>query len=163
MPIPAQKRNTKPVEYYRPNVAALLVNQEGRLLIAERLRHRNAWQFPQGGVDRGEAPQAALFRELAEEIGVAPELVEIVMQRGGYRYRFPRPMRRFGRNIGQEQTYYLCRFLGVDSDINLRTAHPEFRNYRWIAPHEFRLDWLPDFKKDVYRQVMLDFFGVEVH
>lgn len=148
------------MELYRPNVAALLVNQEGRLLIAERIRHRNAWQFPQGGVDRGEDPGQALFRELKEEIGVAPELVEIVMSKGGYRYRFPRPMRRFGRNIGQEQTYFLCRFLGTDADINLKTPEPEFRSFKWIAPHEFQLKWLPDFKRDVYLQVMQDFFGV---
>lgn len=148
------------MEIYRPNVAALLVNQEGRLLIAERIRHRNAWQFPQGGVDPGEEIHEALFRELMEEIGVRPEHIEIVLQKPGYRYRFPRPMRRFGRNIGQEQTYFLCRFLGTDADINLKTEHPEFRSFRWIAPHEFRLEWLPEFKHDVYRRVMQDFFGV---
>ena len=81
-----------------------------------------------------------MVRELGEEIGVRGEHVEIVMQKGGYRYRFPKPMRRFGRNIGQEQTYFLCRFLGKDEDINLKTEHPEFRSFRWIAPHEFRLD-----------------------
>jgi putative (di)nucleoside polyphosphate hydrolase len=150
------------VEYFRPNVAALLVNPEGRLLIAERIRHRGAWQFPQGGVDQGENPEETLLRELREEIGVRPELVEIVMRRGGYRYRFPRPMRRFGRNIGQEQTYFLCRFLGTDADINIKTAQPEFRSFRWIAPHEFRLEWLPEFKREVYRNVMRDFFGVEL-
>jgi putative (di)nucleoside polyphosphate hydrolase len=95
-----------------------------------------------------------------EEIGVRPEHIEIVLQKPGYRYRFPRPMRRFGRNIGQEQTYFLCRFLGTDADINLKTEHPEFRSFRWIAPHEFRLEWLPEFKHDVYRRVMQDFFGV---
>jgi putative (di)nucleoside polyphosphate hydrolase len=140
----------------------LLVNPEGRLLIAERIRHRGAWQFPQGGVDQGENPEETLLRELREEIGVRPELVEIVMRRGGYRYRFPRPMRRFGRNIGQEQTYFLCRFLGTDADINIKTAQPEFRSFRWIAPHEFRLEWLPEFKREVYRNVMRDFFGVEL-
>jgi putative (di)nucleoside polyphosphate hydrolase len=149
-------------EIYRPNVAALLVNREGRLLIAERIRHRNAWQFPQGGVDRGEDPDEALVRELGEEIGLRPGLIEVVMRKGGYRYRFPKPMRRFGRNIGQEQTYYLCRFLGTDADINLKTSHPEFRSFKWIAPHEFRLEWLPEFKRAVYRQVMQDFFGVSL-
>ena len=148
------------MELYRQNVAALLVNQEGRLLIAERIRHRNAWQFPQGGVDHGERLEEALLREITEEIGVRPEHIEIVMQKGGYRYRFPRPMRRFGRNIGQEQTYFLCRFLGTDADINLKTEQPEFRAFRWIAPHEFQLRWLPYFKHDVYRSVMQDFFGV---
>lgn len=161
MPRTAQRERKKnAVEIYRPNVAALLVNREGRLLIAERIRHRNAWQFPQGGVDRGEDYGQALFRELTEEIGVRPDLVEIVMSKGGYRYRFPRPMRRFGRNIGQEQTYYLCRFLGTDADINLKTPEPEFRSFKWIAPHEFQLEWLPEFKRDVYRKVMQDFFGV---
>lgn len=154
------KKSSKEEEYYRPNVAALLVNREGRLLIAERIRQRGAWQFPQGGVDEGEDKQAALLREMREEIGVAPSLVEIVMSKPGYRYRFPETMRRYGRNVGQEQTYFLCRFLGVDRDINLRTGKPEFRRFRWIAPHEFQLSWLPPFKREVYRKVMSDFFGV---
>lgn len=103
----------------------------------------------------------ALERELGEEIGITGRQFEIVMRRGGYRYVFPRPMRRFGDNIGQEQTYFLCRFLGTDGDIRLNYGgQPEFRRYRWIAPHEFQLRWLPAFKRDVYLRVMEDFFGV---
>ncbi|QQL44438.1 RNA pyrophosphohydrolase [Sulfuriroseicoccus oceanibius] len=146
---------------YRPNVAALLLNNDDKVLIAERIRHANSWQFPQGGIDRGETPDEALFRELREEIGTPPHLVHVLDRKEGYRYEFPASMRRFGSNIGQEQTYFLCRFLGSDRDINLRTRHPEFRSFQWIDPRDFELEWLPEFKHGVYRAVLKDFFGVE--
>jgi len=145
---------------YRKNVAALLVNADDHLLIAERIRHANSWQFPQGGIDRGESPDQALFRELREEIGTPPHMIHVLDRREGYRYEFPAKMQRFGSNVGQEQTYFLCRFLGEDGDINLRTRHPEFRSFRWIDPQDFSLDWLPKFKHGVYRAVLKDFFGV---
>jgi len=145
---------------YRRNVAALLVNEEDRLLIAERLRYRDAWQFPQGGVDRNETEEEALYRELEEELGLAPAMVKVIEWRSGYRYEFPPEMRRFGRNIGQNQTYFLCRFLGRDHQIRLDNKVPEFRSFRWIKPEEFDLNWLPEFKRDVYRRVLWDFFGV---
>jgi len=148
---------------YRRNVAALLVNENDELLIAERLRHRNAWQFPQGGVDKNESDEEALYRELEEELGLPPALVKVVGRRSGYRYEFPPGMRRFGSNIGQQQTYFLCRFLGQDHHIRLDNKNntPEFRKFRWIKPGEFDLNWLPEFKRDVYRRVLADFFGVE--
>ncbi len=145
---------------YRPNVAALLVDPEGRVFIAERTDVRDAWQFPQGGVDDGESPEAALARELVEEIDLAPEKYSLREQRGGYRYIFPGGRRKWRKFRGQEQTYFLCDFLGGDADINLATAHPEFRNFRWIDPGTFSLRWVPDFKRQVYRDVLRDFFGV---
>ena len=147
---------------FRPNVAAILQRPDGRILIAERLNVAGAWQFPQGGVDQGESLDVALFRELEEEIGVTAALVRVKQQRGGYRYAFPKGRLKYGVYGGQEQTYYLCRYTGTDADIDLKATHQEFASFRWIEPSEFRLDWTPKFKRNVYRQVMRDIFGLEL-
>jgi putative (di)nucleoside polyphosphate hydrolase len=145
---------------YRLNVAGILRNREGKILICERIQVRNAWQFPQGGVDSGETLEQALVRELWEEIGLDPGDFRIVEKRSGYRYRFPS-----GRKkgfAGKDQTYFLCEFLAEDAKINVDTEHPEFRSWRWIAPQEFRREWLPPMKLDVYSKVFRDFFRVEI-
>jgi putative (di)nucleoside polyphosphate hydrolase len=147
---------------YRPNVAAILRDPAGRILIAERLNVKGAWQFPQGGVDESEDFLAAMFRELEEEIGVKPALVSVVQQRGGYRYAFPKGRLKYGIYGGQEQTYYLCDYHGTDADIRLDAHHQEFGQFRWIMPAEFSLAWVPKFKKKVYQAVFLDFFGQEL-
>jgi len=147
---------------YRQNIAAILQDDQGRILVAERIGIRNAWQFPQGGVDDGEEAIDALRRELHEELGVAPECYQPVHSRSGYRYEFPPNHRRDGQWDGQEQTYFLCRFAGTDGDIDLAQAHPEFSAYRWIAPEEFQLSWLPEFKRSVYHQVFQDFFALDL-
>lgn len=147
---------------YRPNVAAILTNVYRQIFIAERLNIRGAWQFPQGGVDEGEDEETAIFRELREEIGVERGKLELLDRRGGYRYAFPKPRLKYGIYGGQEQTYFLMRFLGGDEDVNLAATHQEFARWRWIHPEEFRLDWVPGFKRGVYRQVFLDFFGLNL-
>ena len=147
---------------YRPNVAAILQREDGNIFIAERISIQGAWQFPQGGVDEGETAEQALFRELAEEIGVPREKLSILSSRTGYRYAFSKGRLKYGIYGGQEQTYYLCRFTGTDADFNLAATHQEFANFRWIKPQEFDLAWTPKFKRNVYRQVMKDFFQVEL-
>lgn len=147
---------------FRPNVAALIFNARGELFIAERVHVREAWQFPQGGVDPGEELQVALLRELREEIGLLPQAVEVQESRGGYRYAFPKNRLKHGIYGGQDQTYFRCRFLGQDSDIDLNTEHREFARWRWIEPAQFRLDWVPRFKRAVYLQVFRDFMGLEL-
>lgn len=147
---------------YRPNVAALLTNSQGELFIAERLNIRGAWQFPQGGVDEGEDEETAVFRELQEEIGVGRDKLELLDRRSGYRYAFPKPRLKYGIYGGQEQTYFLMRFLGVETDVNLAATHQEFSRWRWVRPEEFRLVWVPPFKRAVYRQVFVDFFGLHL-
>lgn len=147
---------------YRPNVAALLRDDQGRILIAERIGMKDAWQFPQGGVDDGEPLDQALYRELQEEIGVKPKHIRVISSRGGYRYRFINGRLKYGVYGGQEQTYYLCDFLGSDKDINLEAHQPEFARHRWIKPSEFKLKWVPKFKQPTYIQVFRDFFEVEL-
>lgn len=151
---------------YRPNVAILLVRDDGKLLICERMKVKGAWQFPQGGVDRGETLEEALLREVREEVGLTPESYEVVEMKGGYRYLYPpeikQKKKRRGWFDGQEQTYYLCRLTDKEAVIDVNQQPREFRTYKWIDPAEFQLDWLPGFKQEVYRKVMRDFFEVEL-
>ncbi len=147
---------------FRPCVAALLQNASGQILVAERIDHLNSWQFPQGGIDRGETARVALIREMGEELSLSAEHFEILHDHGGYRYEFPRQNRRWGKYLGQEQTYFLCSFVGPESAISIATAKPEFRSWKWIQPAEFQISWLPEFKRDVYRAVLKDFFDVTV-
>ena len=146
---------------FRPNVALLLLDRDDRLLVCERAKIEDAWQFPQGGVDEGEETLQAFHREVEEEVGLPPESYEILSSRDGYRYVFPKGMKRKKKRFdGQEQTYYLCRLLDGAPPIDLGTKPREFRRYQWIRPGEFQIGWLPEFKHDVYRQVMRDFFDV---
>jgi len=146
---------------YQPNVAAILRNPEGKILIAERVAVAGAWQFPQGGVDPGENHEEAIQRELWEEIGVLPQDYRLGAKRGPYYYLFPAGVTKRGHQ-GKEQWYFLAEFHGSDERINVATAHPEFRAWRWIDPAEFTLAWLPEMKHEVYGQVFRDFFGVEI-
>ncbi|WP_386781127.1 NUDIX domain-containing protein [Luteolibacter ambystomatis] len=150
---------------FRPNVAALMVRPDlGQLLICERSTLPGAWQFPQGGVDAGESLEDALFREVREEIGLLPRHYEVVRMLDGYRYLYPAEAR--GKKLkkhgfhGQAQTYFLCHVRPEAPEVNVDQRPREFSSYRWIAPDEFELEWLPAFKRDVYRRVMRDFFGV---
>lgn len=141
----------------RPNVAAILRNAEGQILICERMNPAGAWQFPQGGVRRGESDEQALARELREEIGLLPESYIILESRGPYRYLFEKRRRGY---CGQEQRYFLLELTGSPELIDVSTEEREFRAARWIDPAEFRPEWLPGFKKAVYQAVFRDFFDL---
>lgn len=143
---------------FRPNVAALL-QREGKILICERVDFVGAWQFPQGGVDRGETFEEALERELGEELSLRRGDYRVLEQRGPYRYLLGNGRTKKGYH-GQEQQYFLAEFVAADTAINVNTAHPEFRSVRWIKPEEFQMRWLPKMKHEVYRAVLQDFFGV---
>ena len=149
---------------FRPNVAAVLQRSDGLILVAERLDLPGAWQFPQGGVNDAEAPAQALERELEEEIGVAASHYQVIATRAGYRYLFPQGIRKKGGWVGQEQTYFLCRYLGdgKEDEFRLNGAHPEFSRVKWIEPEAFDLAWLPAFKREVYCQVFEDLFEVRL-
>lgn len=146
---------------FRANVAAILRNSAGRILVCERLGVPGAWQFPQGGIDVDETPEQALVRELWEEIGVVGDSFRIVSRQGPYRYAFGNGRTKKGFH-GKEQLYFLCDFTAPDTVINVDTEHPEFQGFRWIDPREFQIDWLPEMKHEVYRAVMADFFNVKI-
>lgn len=146
---------------YRANVAAILRDSAGRILVCERLGVPGAWQFPQGGIDDGESPERALVRELWEEIGVQPDDYRIVSSRGPYRYLYGGGRIKKGFH-GKEQLYFLCDFSGDDSAICVETEHPEFQAFRWLPPGDFQLRWLPEMKREVYASVFRDFFGLNL-
>ena len=148
-----------PSAKYRSNIAAIILRPDGKILLGERVNIRNAWQFPQGGVKRSESPLQALHRELEEELSLTPRHYRVIDSKGPYRYLFPPGRTKEGFD-GQQQTYFLVQFTGNDCDLDVETETPEFANIRWIEPSEFQINWVPDFKQQVYRQIFADFFGV---
>lgn len=147
---------------YRPCVGLMLVNSTGQVFVGQRNdRFQDAWQMPQGGVDKGENPRDAALRELWEETGVTADLVRVEAEsRGWIPYDLPHdivPKIWKGRYRGQEQKWFLLRFDGADDQIDIETAHPEFSRWKWMPPTEL-LDSIVPFKRAVYAQV-LDEFG----
>jgi putative (di)nucleoside polyphosphate hydrolase len=142
---------------YRPAVAAILQDRSGRILICERADASGAWQFPQGGMEAGETPLAALMREVLEEISLPRNAYSIACVRGPHRYRFPSGITKKGFR-GQAHYYFLLRLRGSKSLVNVAAPNAEFRSARWIRPEEFNLAWLPPMKRRAYRRVLKDFF-----
>ncbi len=146
---------------YRPNVAAIVKREDGRILICERSDCAGGWQFPQGGVHPIETPEDALKRELTEELSLAPADYLIAESHGPYRYEFAdgRTKEGFG---GQEQRYFLVELIAPEDKIDLATECREFQALRWIQPAEFNLEWLPPMKQPVYAAVFKDFFSLSL-
>ncbi len=146
---------------YRPCVGLMLMNAEGKIFVGQRNdRHKDAWQMPQGGVDKGENPRDAALRELWEETGVTANLVEVVAETDGWLpYDLPHdivPKIWKGRYRGQEQKWFLLRFTGQDDQINIATDHPEFTSWKWQTPDQLVEEIVP-FKRAVYEQVIAVF------
>ena len=144
---------------FRPNVGIILLNQRNQVFWGKRLR-THSWQFPQGGIDRGENPEQAMFRELHEEVGLKPEHVRIVARtRNWLRYEVPdRFIRRESRGFykGQKQIWFLLQLLGNDWDLNLRaTEKPEFDAWRW-NDYWVPLEVVVEFKRGVYEMALTE-------
>ncbi len=149
-------------EGFRPNVGIILANPEGQVLWAKRIGH-NAWQFPQGGIQHGETPEQALYRELEEEIGLRQEHVRVLAQtRGWLRYRLPHRFIRADANpvcIGQKQKWFLLQLTGSPEDIRLdATAPAEFDHWMWVS-YWYPLGQVVAFKREVYRKALLELAG----
>lgn len=145
----------------QPNVAAIVRNSAGEILVCERIDSDGAWQFPQGSVEKGETAEGALRRELWEEIGLGAKYYRVLEKRGPYRYLYGRGRQKKGYH-GKEQFYFEVQLTTDTVRLDLETSTPEFQAHRWIKPGDFREKWLPEMKRSVYRQVFVDFFGINL-
>jgi putative (di)nucleoside polyphosphate hydrolase len=147
---------------YRRGVGVMLVNADGLVLVAKRIdMPSDAWQMPQGGMDEGETPVEAAKRELFEEVGT--DKAEFVAESAGwYIYDLPPELIGViwgGRYRGQEQKWFVARFLGSDSDIDIATENPEFLDWKWAEPTQLP-ELIVPFKKQLYRDVLAEFTPV---
>ena len=143
---------------YRPNVGIILCNGDGQVLWARRRRH-DGWQFPQGGVEKGESIIDAVYRELYEEVGLLPAHVEVIgCTQQWLRYDVPRPyVRSSGISFrGQKQMWYLLRMLADDTEVCLdHSEQPEFDKWRWVD-YWLPLEQIVPFKRTVYRRALTE-------
>ena len=149
---------------YRPCAGIMLKNPQGLIFVGQRLDgsgvSSQAWQMPQGGVDDGEDPETAALRELGEETGIAPHHVDIIARSAG-EHLYDLPPELLGRiwkgqYRGQRQIWFLMNFLGRDEDVNIATAHQEFRDWRWAHVDEL-VDLIVPFKRELYSNVLKEF------
>jgi putative (di)nucleoside polyphosphate hydrolase len=150
---------------YRPNVGIILCNHKNEVFWGKRVRE-HSWQFPQGGIKHGETPEAAMYRELMEEVGLRPEHVKILGRtRDWLRYDVPNTwIKREWRGTyrGQKQIWFLLRLVGRDSDVSLRASeHPEFDAWRW-GDYWMPIDSVIEFKREVYRMALNE-LAVHLH
>jgi len=148
---------------YRRGVGIMLLNRDGKVFVGARIDNTDdAWQMPQGGIDEHEQddPWAAALRELEEETGIAQHLVERLAEcPERLKYDLPEAVRGRlwgGRWKGQDQDWYVARFLGSDADVNIATEHPEFREWKWVEPERLP-DLIVPFKRALYRRLIEEF------
>jgi putative (di)nucleoside polyphosphate hydrolase len=144
---------------YRPNVGLALFHRDGPVFLGKRtgVEGPYQWQMPQGGVDKGETPRDAAFRELEEEIGVTARHVEVLEETDDWLYyEFPSDvrakMKQRGRYLGQRQKWFAFRFKGRDADIRLDAHTPEFVDWRWAALETTPTLVIP-FKRAIYDEI----------
>lgn len=148
---------------YRPCVGLVVMNPEGLVFAGQRLDNPGpAWQMPQGGIDAGEVPRTAALRELAEETGIQADAVDIIAETPDWlTYDLPAdlvPRIWKGRFRGQKQRWFLLRFTGPDSLIDIDRPNPEFSRWAWMAPDDL-VERIVPFKRDIYQAVFDAFRG----
>ncbi len=148
---------------YRLGVGAMILNDDNNVFVAKRIdTPGDAWQMPQGGIDKDEDPDVAVFREVEEEIGTTK--CEIIAKSNGWlTYDIPDDISSKlwgGKYRGQKQKWYAMRFVGKDSDIILDAHHaPEFSEWKWV-----KINTVPDlivpFKRDLYNKIVDEFLHI---
>lgn len=146
---------------YRPCVGLMLFNAQGHVFVGNRIDVPGEhWQMPQGGIDPGESPEDAAWRELQEEIGTTKAEI-LAESKTWYPYDLPHGLSRRiwkGKYRGQTQRWFALRFLGEDTDIDLTVHKPEFSEWRWISLGDLPEVIVP-FKRPIYERVILEFEG----
>ena len=139
----------------RSGVGIVVLNKDNKVFVAKRIDNKkNFWQMPQGGVDKGEDYLRAAYRELEEETSI--KNVDLVKELDGLvSYDLPKNLLGIiwkGKYRGQEQKWFVMKFLGQDSEINIKTKNPEFCEWKWVDLENIT-DLVVDFKLDVYESV----------
>ena len=158
----SKESHPAPPAGYRPGVGIVLLNREGLVFVAQRIdTPGEAWQMPQGGIDPGETPRDAALRELKEETGT--DRAELLAEsREWLTYDLPPKLGAKvwkGRYKGQCQKWFVLRFLGEDSDIDLEGEMPEFSAWRWVPAAQLP-DLIVGFKRPLYRAILAEFAEV---
>ncbi|MDB3872697.1 RNA pyrophosphohydrolase [Pelagibacteraceae bacterium] len=143
---------------YRHGVGMMVFNDKKQIFVGKRIDNQEAWQMPQGGVDKGENVEVAAKRELYEETGI--QSIRII-KKSDKEYIYDLPDHLLGKiwkgkYKGQKQTWYLMKFLGPDSEININQKHPEFNEWKWVSIDELP-NLIVNFKKDLYQAVIAEF------
>jgi putative (di)nucleoside polyphosphate hydrolase len=146
---------------YRPCAGIMLANRDGLVFVGQRIDNPgDAWQMPQGGIDPGEDPEVAAFRELGEETGLLPDHVDLIARsKEEYFYDLPPELQGNiwgGRWRGQRQWWFLMRFKGDDADVRIDGHHPEFSQWKWAEPAELPKLIVP-FKRRIYEGLVSEF------
>ncbi|MEP6343428.1 MAG: RNA pyrophosphohydrolase [Maricaulaceae bacterium] len=143
---------------YRPAVGLVIFNDNGEVFIGRRRGQKGfwIWQFPQGGIDSGETPEQAAYRELHEETGLQKSHIEVIGEIEPWLY-YDLPKERRKRWRGQKQKWFAVRLLGSTKNINLKVENPpEFSRYLWGSLDDAAHLIVP-FKRDVYKRLAKDF------
>ena len=140
---------------YRSGVGIVVLNKNNKVFVARRIDNpKNFWQMPQGGVDKNEDFLTAAFRELDEETSI--KSVELIKELDGFiTYNLPDHLLGIiwkGKYKGQTQKWFVMRFIGEDSEININTKHPEFLEWKWVEISEIT-KFVVNFKLDLYKEV----------
>ena len=142
----------------RIGVGAIVLNSENKIFVGKRVDNPiDKWQMPQGGVDKGENFISAMRRELKEETSI--QNIKILKQIDQwFEYELPKNLLGIiwkGKFRGQKQKWFIVRFIGNESEINLKTKHPEFIDWKWIEVDDLT-KVIVDFKKDVYKKLVVE-------
>ncbi len=143
---------------YRSGVGMMVFNDEKKIFVGKRIDNQEAWQMPQGGINKDEDIESAAKRELFEETGI--QSIRII-KRSEKIYTYDLPQHLLGKiwkgkYKGQKQTWFLIKFLGPDSEININQKHPEFSEWMWVDIQKLP-ELIVSFKKDLYLSVVKEF------
>lgn len=151
------------IKQYRRCVGMIILNDLNEILVGRRIDHPSGfWQMPQGGIDKNEIPEEAVWREMLEEIGTNKvKLLQISSK--WYNYNIPQDTLAklpWGKKyIGQTQKWFAFRFTGLNSDINVETENPEFSEWKW-AKYESLVANIVPFKREIYKKVIEEFKNI---
>ena len=148
---------------YRKNVGIILCNSRNKLLICKRLGEES-WQFPQGGFEKNENAESAMFRELFEEVGLKKNDISIIgITKSWLKYDLPKKYQRKTNNrlcIGQKQKWFLLRLISDDSNISFSNSkRPEFDSWQWVDDDK-PMEIVIDFKRDVYKKALKELMPI---